>query len=88
MQRRLAILFAAALVALVSSVLGVAACGGGVQEKGQEGKQKAAKMGSGGENAPSGAKRFFQNPRVWVSDDFHEAFLYLGCSLICLNHLS
>jgi len=57
MQRRLAILFAAALVALVSSVLGVAACGGGVQEKGQEGKQKAAKMGSGGENAPSGAKQ-------------------------------
>src|SRR5215207_1652548 len=21
-------------------------------------------------------------------DDIHEAFLYLGCSLICLNHLS
>jgi uncharacterized cupredoxin-like copper-binding protein len=67
MRRRLSVLVAL-LFALVS-VLGVAACGGGgVQEKGQEGKHKveqkgqeqkhkAAKMGGGGQNAPSEAKQ-------------------------------
>jgi hypothetical protein len=40
MKRRSAILFAAAVVAVVS-VLGVAACGGGVQEQIDKGKQRA-----------------------------------------------
>ena len=40
MKRRFAILFAAAVVAVVS-VLGVVACGGGVQEQIDKGKQRA-----------------------------------------------
>jgi hypothetical protein len=75
------VLLAAVVAALLWLVSGCAGGSGGAG--GGEGG-----AGGGGENAPSGAKRFFQNPRVWVSDDFHEAFLYLGCSLICLNHLS
>jgi uncharacterized cupredoxin-like copper-binding protein len=42
-RRRFAILFAAALVAL-GSVCGVSACGGGAQQKAQEGKQQVEKQ--------------------------------------------
>src|SRR3712207_8996896 len=39
MKRRFAILFAAALLVALASVFGVTACGGGAQQKVQEGKQ-------------------------------------------------
>jgi uncharacterized cupredoxin-like copper-binding protein len=43
MKRRFAILFAAALLVALASVFGVTACGGGAQQKVQEGKQKVEK---------------------------------------------
>jgi hypothetical protein len=47
MKSRSAILFAAAVVAVVS-VLGVAACGGGVQEQIDKGKQRAQEQAQEG----------------------------------------
>ena len=69
MKRRFAIRFAATVVAVVS-VLGVAACGGGVQEQIDKGKQRAQEQVQEGKQK---AQEKIQEAKQKAGKEAHEA---------------